>query len=112
MPFAPKRHQACNPQPGAAVVRNHSSDTRDQFPSSRRWIRLRDVVRREEPLCRNPLGLHAPGETVPTEEIDHIIPRRERPDLALVRSNLRGLCKRCHSSVTALAQRPRAAGSS
>ena len=29
--------------------------------------------------------------------VDHIIPRRDRPDLALDPSNLRALCHDCHN---------------
>jgi 5-methylcytosine-specific restriction protein A len=62
------------------------------------WRRLRLIVLEEEPLCR----FHAErGQTVPGEEVDHIEPVDLRPDLRLVRSNLRVLCKACHSRLTA-----------
>lgn len=62
------------------------------FYASKDWRRLRAIVLREEPVC--PCGN-------PTNTVDHVLDRRQRPDLALVRSNLRGLCKRCHDSRTA-----------
>lgn len=42
--------------------------------------------------------------TVPVAEVDHIISIEERPDLRLERSNLRVLCKPCHSRRTATEQ--------
>lgn len=59
----------------------------------RDWQRLRVRVLREEPRC-------ACG--APATEVDHQISIRLRPDLRLVRSNLRGKCKRCHSRKTCL----------
>ncbi|WP_371135892.1 HNH endonuclease [Reyranella sp.] len=40
----------------------------------------------------------------PATEVDHKVSPRERPDLRLSWSNLRGLCKSCHSRRTALDQ--------
>ena len=62
------------------------------------WRRLRRMVLAEDPLCR--LCLER-GLIVASREVDHVIPIAKRPDLRLVRSNLRGLCKPCHSAVTA-----------
>ena len=56
------------------------------------------MVLAEEPLCRLCLE---PGLIVASREVDHIIAIAKRPDLRLVRSNLRGLCKACHSAITA-----------
>ena len=56
------------------------------------WRRLRAQVMREETQCR------VCG--APSTDADHILDMRSRPDLALVRSNLRGLCHRCHSART------------
>lgn len=67
-----------------------------QFYSTPEWRAVRAEVLREEPFCR--CGCGAESDTV-----DHIIPRRERPDLALVRSNLRAMYSRCHNRHTAAA---------
>ena len=66
--------------------------------SHRAWRRLRAAVLAEEPLCRL---CAAAGRTEAATEVDHIAPVCERPDLQMARSNLRGLCHRCHAAVTA-----------
>jgi 5-methylcytosine-specific restriction endonuclease McrA len=59
------------------------------------WRRLRDRVVREEPTCR----LRFEGIcTVVSTTGDHIIPVTERPELALVRSNVRAACKPCNDA--------------
>lgn len=68
----------------------------NRFYARKAWIDLRNLVRAEEPLCRLCL---ADGRVTATAAIDHIIPRKERPDLALDRANLRGLCGPHHNSV-------------
>jgi 5-methylcytosine-specific restriction protein A len=57
------------------------------------WRALRAIVLREEPICRL-------CSKTPSTIVDHIEPRQARPDLALVRGNLRGLCKSCHDRRT------------
>lgn len=59
---------------------------------TRAWKKLRDQVVVEEPLCW--LGL--PGCTRLSTTGDHVIPVTERPDLALVRDNVRGCCRSCN----------------
>lgn len=58
----------------------------------RRWRHLRTQVIREEPTCR----LQLEGCTTITTTADHIIPRSQRPELTLVRSNCRGACESCN----------------
>jgi 5-methylcytosine-specific restriction endonuclease McrA len=58
------------------------------------WRKLRDRVIREEPICR----IQLLGCTGYSTTADHIIPRSVRPDLILVRSNLRGACQHCNSA--------------
>lgn len=60
---------------------------------TRAWRKLRDQVVREEPVCR----LQFPGICTGVSTTgDHIIAVEERPDLALVRSNVRGVCWPCN----------------
>jgi len=62
---------------------------------TRAWRRLRDQVVREEPLC----WLRLPGScTEYSETADHVITVHERPDLAMDRTNLRGICHPCNRS--------------
>ena len=59
---------------------------------SRAWRKLRDQVVAEEPLC----WLRLPGCTTVSTTADHVLTRKERPDLAMVRANLRGACASCN----------------
>jgi 5-methylcytosine-specific restriction endonuclease McrA len=52
---------------------------------------------------RNPYCITA-GCNQPATEVDHIVPRRDRPDLAFEESNCRALCKSHHSARTAREQ--------
>lgn len=56
------------------------------------WRRLRDQVVAEEPHC----WLELDGCTGASTTGDHVIPVTERPDLALVRSNVHGACTSCN----------------
>ena len=70
----------------------------DSFYKSKAWRRLRALVLSEEPFCRY---CSQQGYTTPSVVVDHIQRRRDRPDLALVRDNLQGLCKYHHDAVKA-----------
>lgn len=59
------------------------------------WRRLRLLVLAEEPLCRDPFGLHE-GRTVAATDVDHIDGDNRNGD----RANLQGLCHACHSVKT------------
>ena len=97
MPYAPKTFR---PKHAVEQRRVQRSDKKaDPFYMSIPWRRLRDVVRAEEPCCRE---CEKQGRTTPTEHVDHIIPRRTRPDLELVRENLQGICRACHNAKTAV----------
>lgn len=61
-----------------------------------RWRKLRDVVLRREPLCRE---CAAVGITRPAEDIDHVRSKADGGDDSL--DNLRPLCHSCHSRKTA-----------
>lgn len=61
--------------------------------STRAWSELAKRVAREEPIC----WLQFEGVcTRRSTTGDHVIPVTERPDLALVRSNVRGACAACN----------------
>ena len=73
----------------------------DGFYHTTRWRKLRRYALSREPLCRDPFGEHAEwSEVVSATEVDHIVPRRVRPELELALENLQALCKRCHSRKT------------
>lgn len=59
----------------------------------RRLAALRRQVLAEQPICGY-------CKAALSEEMDHIIPVHERPDLILDRDNCRGLCIPCHKEKT------------
>lgn len=62
------------------------------------WRKLRKTFIRENPLCHDCM---VKGRYKPTREVHHIKKVKEYPSLRLVKSNLMGLCKSCHSIRTA-----------
>lgn len=61
--------------------------------STQAWRRLAAQVCDEEPTC----WLQLTGCTGRSTTGDHVIPMAARPDLALVRTNVRGACRPCNS---------------
>ena len=59
--------------------------------TGQRWTDLRNAYLRMNPACET---CGRPGE-----EVHHVIPRQQRPDLVYDRNNLRTLCKSCHLAV-------------
>lgn len=62
------------------------------------WRAVSRLFRQRFPVCCTP------GCGRPTQEADHVISVKERPDLRLRWSNLRPFCKPCHSRRTAIDQ--------
>ncbi len=82
-------------------VRTNTKRGGDRVYKSARWLKVRRMVLRRQPICADPHGVHrATGEVVPALDVDHIRPLAERPDLAFTLTNLRGLCRSCHSRIT------------
>lgn len=65
------------------------------FYSNKVWRNTRQAKLFDSPLCEECLRK---GLTVSGSVVDHIKPRRERPDLELEWSNLQTLCETCHNS--------------
>ena len=63
----------------------------NRFYNSARWRALRAQVLNEFPLCQD-------CESVEATIGHHVIERSVRPDLELVRSNIRSLCDSCHNA--------------
>jgi 5-methylcytosine-specific restriction endonuclease McrA len=62
---------------------------------TRAWRRLRARVIRQEPVCK----LRFPGIcTGASTTADHIVSVTAHPELALVRSNVRGACVACNEA--------------
>ena len=110
MPVFPCKHPTCFnllPRPGycpnhadKAPSRYEETDKRyDQekrdtasraFYNSAAWHRVRKQVLVKNPICFRCKRAFA-------TDVHHMLPLRERPDLALDITNLRGVCKRCHT---------------
>jgi len=77
------------------------SSAPDLRPSARKrgydgeWEAMRARVLAEQPICET-VGCGARSS-----HADHIQPVRFRPELRLVRSNLRALCQSCHNARSA-----------
>ena len=71
---------------------------------SQPWQAVRHLaLKRDRYYCQE-CGVVCLGEkkNKPPPQVDHIKPRKEFPELALVLSNLQTLCKPCHSKKTIL----------
>ncbi len=82
-----------------AQAKAHVGSYQHKRLRGRAGVRLREQVRREEPLCRKCLEM---GRTRATEEVDHIRPLSAGGSNA--RSNLQGLCVPCHKEKSAREQ--------
>ena len=68
--------------------------------NSARWQRFRTWFKRKHPVCCDPLGIHKLfGEVAVVEQVHHVTPIVERPDLLCVESNCRPLCNVCHGKI-------------
>jgi 5-methylcytosine-specific restriction enzyme A len=80
--------------PAASLGPTAAESERKRFYNSAAWKRLRALVLRAHPLCRECLER---GLVVEATIAHHVQDRLRRPDLALDRSNLVGVCAPCHS---------------
>jgi 5-methylcytosine-specific restriction endonuclease McrA len=101
MPWAPLRvcltHGGKIPRGGrcGACARAYDLGRPEHFAfyTSAAWRALRAQVLLEEPWC-------ACGCRRLSVDVDHILPRSDRPDLELERTNLRALSRECHGRIT------------
>ncbi len=70
---------------------------KDRFLDSAAWRKLSKWKLQATPYCED---CRDNGEIRPANDVDHVIPRAERPDLALNEDNLRSLCDSCHGRKT------------
>ena len=103
LPSSPCRHPGC---PALATYRGycpaHTREAEAGRPSSSargygaRWRRIRRMH-----LCANPLceDCRAQGRVTPATEVHHVVPLRDGGTHG--ETNLRALCKSCHSKRTA-----------
>lgn len=66
----------------------------DKFYQSKEWIEMRRLAKaRDKYKCQIcGVSVHEKG----TSQVDHIIPVKQAPSLALDINNLRTLCRPCH----------------
>lgn len=69
-----------------------------RFYDTAQWQQLRALKLRANPLCE---GCEAGGVLTPASEVDHVVSVSQAPELRADLSNLRSLCKPCHSAKTA-----------
>jgi 5-methylcytosine-specific restriction protein A len=78
-------------------VKQYSQGKVGAFYSSIRWIKVRDLKRRLNPICEE---CERNGKITPYHTIDHIIPIIEGGEW-LDLDNLQTLCDTCHRKKTA-----------
>ena len=59
----------------------------------RQWRNLRETILAYQPLC---VDCQLAGRTTPADEVHHVVPINEAPNLRLELSNLVPLCEGCH----------------
>lgn len=69
-----------------------------------RWIKMSRAVIRRDPVCLDPMGMHA-DQLRPSQSAHHIVGIEEREDLAFDPTNLVGLCFSCHSHLEHVGRR-------
>lgn len=73
----------------------------DPFYHTKAWKRVRRLaLERDQGMCQDCMDRFRAGYGIKPHRADmvhHIIPREERPDLALNLANLRSLCNECHN---------------
>lgn len=114
MPWAPKTHsqRQAERRGGRRTVDQFYEQKRradpvlaasKRFRNSRRWQKVRDLHKRQFPLCSDPFGAHERmNETVEVAHVHHIVGIDEAPDLACHVDNLASVCSWCHSRLEAM----------
>jgi 5-methylcytosine-specific restriction protein A len=70
----------------------------DPFYTSTAWRKLRNQYIATQPICEH---CKQAGNYKAAKVVDHIAPRKQRPELELDWDNLQSLCQRCHQQKTA-----------
>lgn len=95
-PAAEARRREALSRAGRAY--NQRRPESDKFYGTAAWRAFRDAFLRSHPLCEE---CRSHGRLTPARIVDHIIPLRERLDLALDATNMRALCFPCHNRIGA-----------
>ena len=82
------------PKPKGKRYRTHQSKEANAIYHTARWKRIRYLVLKSEPLCRE---CKKQGKIVPAKVVDHII-RIVDGGEPFALNNLQPLCTKCHNS--------------
>lgn len=85
----------CPQHGGAASNRDRYRPNPRQRGYDSTWEKFRARFLAEHPLCAD---CTAAGRTHDANEVHHIVPITDRPDLRLVQQNCMALCKPCHGA--------------
>jgi 5-methylcytosine-specific restriction enzyme A len=96
MPFRPPIHRPHGKRPSATILEFRGTAAQRGYDAH--WRRLRALYLQRNPLC---VVCESDGRCTPATVVDHIKPIAEEPELRLVESNLRSLCKHHHDQHTA-----------
>ena len=89
-----ERHEKEQPTPERKAQRRTAAN---DLRSTARWTRFSKWFRRRHPLCANPHKWHP--ELRPVEEVHHIKPVIEYPELSFDEDNCMALCSQCHGRI-------------
>lgn len=86
--------------PACVKIMDHKKQT-DPFYGSDAWHRARQLaLQRDGGMCQECMRRYRDGlirKPHRADMVHHIIPREQRPDLALDLNNLESLCNTCHN---------------
>lgn len=85
----------------ASGIASHAPDIRPSASKrgyNRTWNKVRSIKLADNPLCEECIGV---GIVKQAEEVHHIKPVADYPELRLAIDNLQSLCKLCHNKKTA-----------
>ena len=108
MPFAPKKHSDSFKGRGKELYKQRVKDSPrmayiNKLRMSGNWKKVRKQILLNDPICYDPFKHHEEdGRVVVAQEVHHILPVMQRPDLIFVEDNLAGLCKVCHDKISSL----------
>ena len=92
-----KQHKPSQSQERRQAESLRRKEAGDSWYGTTRWRKLRAAQLSRHPVCAD---CEARELITAATEVDHVVPRRQRPDLAYDMNNLKSLCKPCHSHKT------------
>lgn len=104
MPWSPPSHTARKRSRRAsdAAYRRAKRKGGGDIRSTARWQKTRRMKLRRNPLCE---PCQRKGLITEAQQVHHLTPIKEAPDLALSMENLESICTRCHARENARERR-------